>query len=420
VRSELAFALATFLPTAPAAGQQPAAPVPRPAIAQPASVTVHYAGAGVSAPVMFPPSVSIFQPRHCIPIIGVVKLSALVDENGLPRSIQALRSDDPRLSDFAIGLVAAQRFKPGKYNGSAATIAIGLTAALHTCALPPKKKSVDRTTTFALSSQPFLSIAILNQPSPTVETPEPAPFASAKSYIATDRREGKISAPEAIFQPNPQYSNSARHKDITGTCLIGATVDANGVPENVHVVASLEPSLDLNSVETIKTWRFNPALQNESVPVPFELTIAVTFWNQAKLWLSFTTIVPKAPGDLAFSAGSNSTENITPPVPLNADEVQAEYSPYGRLAHITGLCVVAFTVDTNGVPQNVRIVKSLESSMDENVVSAVNALRFSPAKKNARTPVTAEVILPVRFRLRIDKRKLFENALTAAILIFGV
>jgi TonB family protein len=420
VRREYAIALTALACATFAASQEPAAPTPKLALAQPANVTVHYAGPGVIAPALFPPEVSISLPKHCIQLDGVVKLTALVDENGLPRSIQTLRSDDARLSGLAIAFIAAQRFKPGTYIGAPAAVAIELTAALHACALPAKKKIAQENTALTLSSHPFLEIAILNPPSASTETANPVPSVSTSSSKAADRRNGKISAPEAIFQPNPQYSKSARHKGIVGTCIIGATIDANGVPQNVHVVESLEPRLDHNSIEAINTWRFNPALQDGNVPVPFEITIAVTFWHEENMSLSFTTIVPKPSSTVVSSVPPSSAKNISPPVPLNANEVQFEYSPYGQLAQITGLCVVAFIVDTNGIPQNVRVVKSLESSMDENVVAAVNELRFKPALKDGNTPVPAEVILPINFKLRIPKRELFETALTAAIFLFGI
>lgn len=417
MRREIACAVAVLVCAACAVGQEPAAPTPKPAIVQPANVTVYYADSGVTAPVLFPPEVSISLPRHCIQVDGVVKLTALVGENGVPRDVQTLRSDDARLSDFAVALVAAQRFKPGTYNGAPAAVAIGLTAALHTCALTTKKKIAPEDVILTLSSHPFLRIAILNRPSASQPTAHPAP--AAPGSIATGEPGGKTSAPAPIFQPNPQYSKAARAKKIAGTCLIGATIDADGVPQDVRVVKSLEPSLDHNSIQAIKTWRFNPALHDGSVPVPFEVTIAVTFWLQEKISLSFTTIVPRPPSAV-LSASPISAKSVTPPVPLNANEVQVDYSPYGRLAQITGLCVVAFMVDKDGAPRSVRVVKSLESSMDENVVAAVNELRFKPALKDGKTPVPVEVIMPIRFKFRatITRQELFENALTTAILIF--
>lgn len=414
VHTLIALACATI-----AAGQEPATLTPKPALAQPANVTVHYAGPGMIAPVLFPPDVSISLPKKCIQLDGVVKLSAVVDENGVPRDVQTLYSDDARLGNFAIEFVAAQRFKPGTYNGAPAAVAIGLTAALHTCALSPTKKSTQENTALTLSSHPFLGIAVLGPASYPRETAGAAPAASTSSSTDVDQRGGKISAPNPIFQPNPQYPRAAKRKKIAGTCLIGATIDANGVPQDVRVVKSLEPRLDQNSIEAIKTWRFNPALQDGSVPVPFEVTIAVTFWHHENIFLPFTTIVPKPPGTIVSSIASGSAKNIIPPAALNADEVQVDYSPYGQLARITGLCVVAFMVDKDGVPQDVHVVKSLESSMDENVVAAANELRFKPALKDGNTPVSVEVIMPINFRLRarISSEDLYKSALSTAILI---
>ena len=420
MRCEFTFALAAFFCSALAAGQEPVTPTPKPAIAQPPNVTVYYVGPGVTAPVLIPPVVSISSPKQCLQLDGVVKLSALVDENGAPRDIQVLHSDDARLTNFAIGFVAVQRFKPGTYNGSPATVKIDLTAALHTCALPTKKRIAQEDTALTLASHPFITVAGLAHPSDAPETANPVSAHSNASFADTNQPAAKISAPAPIFQPNPQYSKVARQKKIVGTCLLGPTIDASGVPENVRVVEPLETSLDRNAVQTIKTWRFNPALQDGSVPVAFEVTIAVTFWRQEKTFLSFTTIVPKPSGAVVSSPAPNSAKSISPPVPLNADEVQVDYSPYGQLARISGLCVVAFMVDKDGVPQNVRVVKSLESSMDENAVTAVKELRFKPALKNGTTPVPAEVIMPINFKLKIPKRELFESALTAAILIFGI
>jgi TonB family protein len=420
VRRDFALVLVALLLPAFAAGQETAEPTPRPALAQPAKVPVHYAGPGVIAPILYPQSVSISSPRHCNAINGVVEFSALVDENGLPRSMQIVRSDDARLNNFAIELVAAQRFKPGTFNGIPAAVAISLKAALHTCALPMKKKSAQEDAVLNLTSHPFFEIAIAAAPSAPPEAAIPAPAVSISTSSAANQPASKISAPVPIFQPNPQYSKAARREKITGSCLIGATIDANGVPENVRVVTSLEPSLDHNSVEAIKTWRFNPALQDSSVPVPFEVTIVVTFWRQDTMFLSFTTIEPKPSSAIVSSTTGDAAKDITPPVPLNADEVQAEYSAYGRLAQISGVCVVAFIVDTNGVPQNVRVVRSLESSMDENVVAAVDELRFKPALKDGTTPVPVEVIMPFSFKFKLPRRELIETALTAAIFLFGI
>ena len=406
------FALSVFLCTAAAFAQQPVAPNPVPGDIPPSSTpAVYYAGSGLTAPELIPPSVSISLPKRCVELDGVVKLSAFVDANGVPNNVKVLQSDNAHLNNFATALVASQKFKPGTYNGAPAPVAIELTAGLHTCAQEARHgRGIDESG-MTLRSHPFIAIRLLAQPSAASGTNGPVEPAKGAA---------QITAPTPIFQPNPLYPKAAKRKKITGSCLVGATVDAAGVPQNVKIVTGVETSLDENAVRTIKTWRFNPALQDGAVPVPFEITIAVTYWRQEKLYLTFTTIVPKPSSAVISTDTSHSAKSITPPTLLNADEVQVDYSPYGQLARISGLCVVAFVVDTNGVPQNVRVVKSLESSMDENAVTAVQGLRFKPGIKDGTTPVPVEVIMPINFRLRIQKRALFESALTAAIFIFGI
>jgi len=281
LRRRFVLAFAAFLSVGVAAGQEPSAPVPRPALAQPASVTVRYAGSGVIAPVLFPPSISIVRPRHCVPVNGVVKLSAVVDENGVPRSIQTLHSDDARLNDLAMGLAAQQRFKPGTYNGSPGAIAIELTAALHTCAPPAKKKVTEEDTTLTLSAQPFFVVDIEARPAERSESQNPTPAKDTVSGTGDDGAPYKIganiSAPVLIHSVEAEFSDSARRARICGVCVVSLIVDANGMPQNVNVIKSLEPSLDQKAVEAIEQYRFKPALKDGVLPVPVQVTVEVDF-----------------------------------------------------------------------------------------------------------------------------------------------
>ena len=74
----------------------------------------------------------------------------------------------------------------------------------------------------------------------------------------------------------PKYSYNGRKNRISGDCVIGLTVDTHGIPQNVHVVTSLEPSLDENAVKAVKRWRYTPAIINGS-GAPFESTVKIKF-----------------------------------------------------------------------------------------------------------------------------------------------
>ena len=61
--------------------------------------------------------------------------------------------------------------------------------------------------------------------------------------------------------------------------------------------------------------------------------------------------------------------------------------------------VVSFKVDENGVPQNLRLVKSVSPSVDSRILSAVSAYRFEPGTLDDQK-VAVDVNLVVNFQLR--------------------
>ena len=55
-----------------------------------------------------------------------------------------------------------------------------------------------------------------------------------------------------------EFSDDARQNRICGTNLIGLTVDANGNPQDLRVIRSLEPSLDDKAIEAVCNTGSNP------------------------------------------------------------------------------------------------------------------------------------------------------------------
>ncbi|MEK6397820.1 MAG: M56 family metallopeptidase, partial [Terriglobus sp.] len=67
----------------------------------------------------------------------------------------------------------------------------------------------------------------------------------------------------------------------------------------------------------------------------------------------------------------------------------------GRTEHN---CIVAITVDTNGVPQNVHIAHSGGEDFDANSIAAVSQYRFKPATQSGK-PVAADMKIEVNFQI---------------------
>lgn len=87
---------------------------------------------------------------------------------------------------------------------------------------------------------------------------------------------GGVSAPRAIYAPDPEYSEEARHAKYQGTVILYVIVDADGRPRDIRIMRSLGMGLDEKAIEAVKTWRFEPARKNAQ-PVSVQISVEVTF-----------------------------------------------------------------------------------------------------------------------------------------------
>jgi TonB family protein len=203
-----------------------------------------------------------------------------MDAKGVPHDVRVLRSDDSRLSNLAIGLVEAQQFKAGTDNGATVAAAIELTVGLHTCAQKAKAIEGNEKYELILHAHPFIAISVSSPPS----APGVASVGSANGSPAVSNNVpspykigANVSAPVLLNEVEAEYSDYGRRKRITGICLIGLIVDANGMPQNVHLIKGLEPSMDENALDAVRQFRFKPALKDGTTPVPVEFTVEVNF-----------------------------------------------------------------------------------------------------------------------------------------------
>lgn len=280
MRRDLAFALVTLAIGGFALGQvNPSSVQPLAASAPDTSSAVYYSGPGVIAPDLIAPiwSPSPHSLRHCNELDGMATLSSVVDANGVPSHITTLQSDDPRLSNLATALLAAQRFKPGAYNGAPVPVAISATLGMQTC-VQLQKDTESGMEGAALRSHPSVAITVLAHPS-KVEGSLAATALQA-STKATEpevyRVSGGIAPPVLLKSVTAKYTNEARKARITGICVVSLVIDANGIPQNPKVIKSLDPGLDEKALEAIRKYRFKPAMKGNQ-PVPVLVNVEVNF-----------------------------------------------------------------------------------------------------------------------------------------------
>jgi len=87
---------------------------------------------------------------------------------------------------------------------------------------------------------------------------------------------GGVSPPRAIYNPEPEFSEEARKAKYQGVCTLGLIVGTDGRPSNIRVLSSLGMGLDEKAIETVKTWKFEPAMK-DGHPVRVEIAVEVDF-----------------------------------------------------------------------------------------------------------------------------------------------
>ena len=87
---------------------------------------------------------------------------------------------------------------------------------------------------------------------------------------------GGVSAPKAIYSPDPEYSEEARKAKYQGTVELVIEVDTTGKPRNLKVVRSLGLGLDEKAIEAVEKWKFRPGYK-DGHPVVVQAYVEVNF-----------------------------------------------------------------------------------------------------------------------------------------------
>jgi TonB family protein len=88
---------------------------------------------------------------------------------------------------------------------------------------------------------------------------------------------GRITQPKLIYSPDPEFSEEARKAKYQGIVILTVLVGADGRVHDAHVSRSLGMGLDEKAVETVKSWKFEPARTADGSAVAVYASIEVNF-----------------------------------------------------------------------------------------------------------------------------------------------
>lgn len=87
---------------------------------------------------------------------------------------------------------------------------------------------------------------------------------------------GGVSAPRALYAPDPEYSEEARKAKYEGTVVLSVVVGPDGRPHNIRIARSLGLGLDEKAMEAVRNWKFEPARKGGQ-PVAVQVNVEVKF-----------------------------------------------------------------------------------------------------------------------------------------------
>ena len=91
------------------------------------------------------------------------------------------------------------------------------------------------------------------------------------------------------------------------------------------------------------------------------------------------------------------SKGMTPPKVLA--KVDPQYTREASAAKITGTVLLSIVVGSDGVPRDIKVVRGLDSGLDEKAVFAVQQWKFQPGVKDGAA-VSVRAMIEVNFRLK--------------------
>jgi TonB family protein len=85
-----------------------------------------------------------------------------------------------------------------------------------------------------------------------------------------------VESPRLVRSVYAQYTADAMRTKVRGSVFLRGIVDRNGAVGDVHVVQSLEPSLDEAARKAFAQWEFRPAT-HDGEPVAFAISVQMSF-----------------------------------------------------------------------------------------------------------------------------------------------
>lgn len=275
-----------------------------------------------------------------------------------------------------------------------------------------------------------IGLACGQQTGPSTQSPTPDEQPARVKVYAVGQG---VTAPKLLPNSLSLSTTGKCRTKVDGTVALSVLVDATGLPRNLMFLHPLGNDLDRMALRIVGEDRFSPGtfdgapvVVGQSVDVSMQACAIETEDNAGKkktlLRLRSQPVqtfgkLPHSPEETVLTSEPKSMQElvdkalpfnfkklgggVAAPVPLN--HVEAMFTDEARRARYAGTCWISMIVDTQGLPQNMQVVRPLEYGLTENALDAVYKYRFTPAMRSDE-PVPVKITVEVNFMF-VDSRR---------------
>jgi TonB family protein len=189
---------------------------------------------------------------------------------------------------------------------------------------------------------------------------------------------GGVSPPHVMSHSEPEYTEEARRAGVNTTVILQISVGTDGVPADIQVKRGSGFGLDEKAVETVQSWRFEPAMK-EGRPVQVSVTIEVNF-----------RLLASGHRDQNARLSFNLADGVRRPRLIRGTVPQNP--PPGGLAKMR----IHLIVEPNGKVSDLHAIEATDQAWAEQAMHEMKGWRFRPSTLNG-APQQVEGIFELTF-----------------------
>lgn len=233
---------------------------------QPEWVKLYSPEQGIIGPVLIKSAYSLQSKCQGTKVDGEVKLSFVVDSNGLPRNVVFEHALANEIDLLALKIMLNTKFQPAMRSGTPVAVGRSVKMRLEVCAAQITDQSGKAKWTFQLRSNPEEKFDDWHHP-PTQANLAPIMIPPG---VSADRMSSGLTPPNELVHPPPPDA-----KGHSGTFSFKVLVDEHGIPQDLQVLKSTDSTLLPQVSLCMRNMRFKPALK-DGMPVPAHFTEELT------------------------------------------------------------------------------------------------------------------------------------------------